>query len=40
MGHDDLLLGEKLNMMLHLDREVDFREAAHRLTDLSKLCVL
>ena len=32
---DDLELGEKLNMMIHLDREVDFRETAHQLTGLS-----
>jgi len=39
-SREDLEMGEKFTMMLRLSRQVDFREAAARLTDLSKLCRL
>lgn len=37
---NDVQMGETLQMMVHFNRQIDFREVANKLTDLSQICRL
>ena len=37
---NDVQMGESLQMMIHFNRQIDFRDVADKLTDLSQICRL
>lgn len=40
LSRDDLQMGESLNIMITFNRQIDWREVAAKITDLSHVCRL